>query len=136
MRQKAIASASLASGRCKGVKSRQPLLRGAARLGPTCAVSGQAQGLARLPRRQAACPSKSSPVLSGERKSQPLIKDSMLFLSSGWLYFPELLLNEFSSCLNSGGFPSALSGLLSLDPGFRQWFAGVMDSHVKFRGVK
>lgn len=43
-------------------------------------LPGQAQGLILLPCLQAACPSKLSPVLSADRTSQQLIKESLLFL--------------------------------------------------------
>lgn len=44
------------------------------------ALPGQAQGLILLPCLQAACPSQLPPVLSTERTSQQLIKESLLFL--------------------------------------------------------
>lgn len=43
-------------------------------------LPGQAQGLILVPCLQAACPSKLSPVLSTERMSQWLFKESLLFL--------------------------------------------------------
>lgn len=95
-------------------------------------LPGQAQGLILLPRLQATCPSKLSPVLSAARMSQQLIKESVISAEKGGFYFPEGLLTEFSSCHNSGCFPL-------LFPDSSPWFfdvgnglEGFTDSFITF----
>jgi len=98
-------------------------------------LPGQAQGLILLPCLPAACPSKLSLVLSAERTSQRLIKESLFFLLrkvaltflKGYYLNSPLVTTLFSSAL-----------WFSLCLRCRQCFGGVTDSLVKFEagGIK